>query len=268
MPIFARRLSTLIGVAILALSAGADATVLAADGRGQTRGDADEMGAREEIHQTYRIALNGTVRVRGIAGPVSVETTDGGDTAEVHVVRMAATEQELRCYRTEISSTSDRLTIEHVQRDRDRECRTIRSRQEVRLRVPRSVDLDFSTIAGNLDVAATDGMVRADSIAGQASFAAVRAADISSVAGGLSLGVAPVSAEGISILSVVGSVDLHLERGVDADLSIDSVMGSVRSLAADVDIHEGDGSYHARVGSGRGRVSLSSVVGPVRLRRP
>lgn len=236
-------------------------------GGSQSRGEASEMQARQEIHQTYRIAPNGTVRVRGIAGPVSVETIEGGDTAEVHMVRMAATDRELDCYRTEISSTPETLSIEHVQR-RDGSCDNIRSRQEVRLRVPRSVNLDFATIAGALDVAPIDGMVRIGSIAGRTSFARVRAAQINSIAGGLSLGVAPVGSDCVRVDSIVGPVELNLEPGVDADLRVASVVGSVRSLAADIDLEEEDGTYRARLGSGRGRVSLSSVVGSVRLRRP
>lgn len=265
---FSPRPALLFAAAGAALMLGAGASAIGAQNYGQTRGDADQMRAREEIRQTYRISPQGTVRVRGIAGPVTVETTDGGDTAEVHVVRMAATERELQCYRTEISSSRARLSIEHVQRERERECRSIRSRQEVHLRVPRSVNLDFSTIAGALDVAHTDGMVRAESIAGQATFARVRAAEIDSIAGGLTIGLAPVGSEGVRISSVVGPVDLNLDRGVDADLSVDSVMGSVRSLAAGVEFEEDYGTYRARLGAGRGRVSLSSVVGPVRVRRP
>jgi hypothetical protein len=257
----------LLAAAAASLAAGASAFAAGAD-RGQTYNDDDEMRARQEIHETYRISPRGTVRVRGIAGPVTVETTDGGDTAQVDIVRMAATERELQCYRTEVTSSPDRLTIEHVQREHDRDCRNIRSRQEVRLRVPRSVNLDFSTIAGALDVAPVDGMVRLSSIAGQATLARVRAAEIDSVAGGLSLGIAPMTEEGVRISSVVGPVDLSFGPGVDADLSVDSVMGSVRSLSPDFDVSEEYGTYRARLGSGRGRLSLSSVIGPVRLRRP
>lgn len=257
------------------LLAGAGAAALLAttaatgsiDNVGQTRGDAEDMTAREEIHRSYRISPDGTVRVRGIAGPVSVETTDGGDTAEVHIVRMAATERELRCYRTEVSSTPERLTIEHVQDEREPGCRSIRSRQEVRLRVPRSVDLDFSTVAGAVDVAPTDGRVRLDSIAGATALASVREAEIDAIAGNLSIGLAPNSRD-VRISSVVGPVELELAPGVNADMRFDSVIGSVLSLASDVELDESDGTYRARVGSGGGRVSLSAVVGSVRLRRP
>ncbi|MDQ4087869.1 MAG: hypothetical protein M3177_07670 [Pseudomonadota bacterium] len=261
------RFGYLTGVAAALLLLGAGAVGLAHE-RGQTYADTRDMRAREEFRQSYRISPDGTIRVRGIAGPVSVETTDGGNTAEVHIVRMAASERELRCYRTDVRSSPGLLAIEHVQRDEDPDCESIRSRQEVHLRVPRSLDLDLSTIAGALDVGPVDGMVRAHSIAGRARFAQVRAAEIDSIAGGLTLGIAQVAEQGVRISSVVGPVDLNLERGIDADLSLDSVMGSVRSLVAGVDLDEDYGSYRARLGSGGRAVSLSSVVGPVRVRRP
>jgi hypothetical protein len=93
----------------------------------------------------------------------------------------------------------------------------------------------------------------------------VRSAEISSIAGRLSVGIAPVGPEGVSIDSVAGPVELTFEQGTDADLRVDSVMGSVRSHSPGIDLIEEDGTYRARIGSGRGRVSLSSVVGSVRV---
>ena len=266
MPATMARAAILAGAAAAALALGVAGSATAGQSSQET-GDWNDMPAREEIHQTYRIAPHGTVRVRGIAGPVSVETTAGGDTAEVHIVRMAATERELRCYRTEVRSSLDLLAIEHVQDEHDRDCNRIRSRQEVRLRVPRSVDLDFATVAGAVDVEPTDGMVRLEAIAGATALASVRNAEIDALAGPLSLGLAG-GGQDVRISSVVGPVDLHLGRGVNADLQVDSVIGSVRSLASDVEMVERDGSYRARIGSGGGSVRLSSVVGSVRLRRP
>lgn len=207
------------------------------------------------------------VRVEGIAGPVTVET-GGGNRAEVHIVRMAATQRELQCYRTEVSASPDSLTIRHVQLTDQPGCRSIRARQEVRLRLPRSVDLDLSTIAGRVEIGPIDGQLRLDSIAGHVTVARARAVEIDSLAGGLSLGLAPLAPQGVRISSVVGTVEVNLEPGVDADIDIDSVMGSVRSLSPAIHIVEGDGSYRARAGSGGGRISISSVMGRVRLSRP
>lgn len=226
----------------------------------------EEMRVRDEFHQTYRLNRGAEVRVRGIAGPVSIET-GGGDRAEVHIVRMAASERDLQCYRVDVSASEGSLTIEH---DRDRrrpECRNIRSRQEVRLVLPRSVDVDVAGVAGAVNVQPVDGMVRLSGIAGRVDVASARSADLSSIAGGVSLGLASGGSEGVRIASIAGPVEIRFERGVDADLSFDSILGSVRASSPDVDVIEERGRYRARVGSGGRQIRVSSIVGPVRLSR-
>jgi len=253
-------------LAFLLLAGSAAATAVGQEGdSGQTSSDSEAMPAREESHQIYDLEPGSTVRVTGIAGPVLIET-GSGDYAEVDILRMAATERELQCYRTEVSASADSLTIRHVQ-SRERSCNSIRSRQEVRLRLPPSVNIDLSTIAGRVEIGPVDGMLRLESIAGRVTVARARAVEIDSLAGGLSLGVAALAPQGVRISSVVGSVDLRLERDVDADIRLDSVMGSVSSLSPAVDVVEEDGAYRARAGAGGGRISVSSVVGRVRLHR-
>lgn len=230
---------------------------------------ATEMTAREEIHRTFELERGARIRVDGIAGPVSIETTDGGS-AQVHILRMAATRRELDCYRTAVTGGGGSLTIEHVQEIKRRGCDGIRSRQEVRLVVPRSVDIDLSTIAGRVDIGPVDGRVSLDSIAGRVTVVGARSAEMSSLAGGLAMTLRPLAAAGVRVSSVVGPVDLTFAQGVDADVRLDSVMGSVRGVPAELDsrLVEEDGEYRLRVGTGGPAVRLSSVVGPVRLRRP
>lgn len=255
------RVPTIISVA--ALGAAFIASAGGADTGQRYRPDA-EMSVRDEFSRSYDMAANAQLRVEGIAGPVTIETGDSSR-AEVHVVRMAATQQELDCYRTRVSASSARLTIEHVQ-DRDRDgCDSIRSRQEVRLRLPRSMNIDLESIAGAVEVGATDGMVRLNSIAGRTTLARVSTADINSIAGRLTMGLASVGQEGVEVSSVAGGVEINAEPGLDADVRASSVIGGVTGF----DRTESDyGDYRARIGRGGGQVSLSSIVGSVRLRRP
>ena len=227
------------------------------------RWDETPMTAREEIDQTYDLAPNSNVRVDGIAGPVTIETGDFAR-AEVHIVRLAASQRELDCYRTRVTAAPNRLTVAH-DRDDSRDCRNIRARQEVRLRLPRSVNIDMESIAGAVEIGAVDGMVRLQSIAGRATLAEVRSADISAIAGRLTMNLAPLGAEGVEVSSVAGPIELSAGPGVDADVEVSSVMGSVSGFP---DLEGERGAYRARLGRGGGRVSLSSIVGSVRLRRP
>lgn len=247
---------SILFAATAALAAGASAD------SGQ-RNDSTPMTAREVSDQSYDLARDSTVRVQGIAGPVTIETGDFVR-AELHIVRMAATQRELDCYRTQVSATPNSLTVEHVQ-DRGRDCDSIRSRQEVRLRLPRSMSVDLESIAGAVEIGPLDGMVRLQSIAGRATLAQVRSADISSIAGTLTLGLAPIGAEGVEVSSVTGPIELSAGPGVDADVEVSSILGSVSGFT---DLEGESGGYRARIGRGGGRVSLSSIVGSVRLRRP
>lgn len=242
--------------ATAALAAGASADT------GQ-RHDATPMTAREVSDQTYELARDATVRVEGIAGPVTIETGDFAR-AELHVVRMAATQRELDCYRTQVSATRNSLAIEHVQ-DEGRDCRNIRSRQEVRLRLPRSMSVELELIAGAVEIGPVDGMVRLNSIAGRTTLAQVRSAEISSIAGTLTMGLAPIGEAGVEVSSVSGPIELSAGPEVNADVEVSSIMGSVSGFA---ELEGENGGYRARIGRGGGRVSLSSIVGSVRLRRP
>lgn len=247
---------SILFAAASALAAGASADT------GQTT-DATPMTAREVIDQSYDLARESTVRVESIAGPVTIETGDF-DRAELHVVRMAASQRELDCYRTQVTATRNRLTVEHVQ-DRSRDCRNIHSRQEVRLRLPRAMNVELESIAGAVEIGPVDGMVRLNSIAGRTTLAQVRSADISSIAGRLTMGLAPLGREGVEVSSVSGPIELSAGPGVDADVEVSSIMGSVSGFT---DLEGDSGSYRARIGRGGGRVSLSSIVGSVTLRRP
>ncbi len=260
-----RKAALPIAATFVALLLGGSPLASAAE-QGRRWSDEEAMTARDEFRQTYRLNPGADVRVSGIAGPVSIETS-GGDRAEVHVIRMAASERDLQCYRVEVSASNDSLTIKH-DRDRGRrECRNIRSRQEVRLVLPRSVDLDVSGVAGAVNVAPVDGSVRLSGIAGRVDVASARSADLSSIAGGVTLGLARGGSEDVRITSIAGPVELRFDRGVNADLSFDSILGSVRASSPDVDVTEERGRYRARVGSGGRPIRVTSVVGPVRLSR-
>jgi hypothetical protein len=226
---------------------------------------AEALPARAELNQSFRLDPRALVSVTGIAGPVTVTTGDG-DRAEVHIVRLAATERELQCYRTEVHGGGARLTIEHVQDSDRRGCVSIRSRQEVRLVLPRNVDLSLSTIAGAVEIAPIDGRLRLDSIAGHASVAGVRSADLSSLADGLSITFGTLDARGVAISSVVGAVDLNFRPDANADVTVSSVQGNVRSnSAAQRPFRFEDGEASVRIGAGGPPVSVSAVVGEVAL---
>jgi hypothetical protein len=248
----------------MAFFAPAAALLLAASAAAKTQNRSDNsMAVRDVISQSIGLAPEAHVSVEGIAGPVTIET-GSGTAAKVDIVRGAATARELQCYRTEVTAKPGWLAIRHVQ-DKSRGCDSIRSAQRVRLTLPRSVNISLSTIAGAVDIGPFDGRLKLSSIAGQVKARGVRSADLSSLAGGLSLTVGPLDRRGVRVSSVVGPTDITFARGANADVSVDSVMGNTTSTGPRIRIQWSNGRASARLGTGGTPVSISSVVGHVTL---
>ena len=228
---------------------------------------APDLPVREEINRKFQFARFGRVEVSGIAGgPVDIETT-GGNTIEVHILRSAQTQAELDCYRTEVENTPDSLTIRHVQDGRRGVCRSIRARQRVRLRVPRAVDVSLKTIGGAVNVSAIDGALRLTGIAGHATVAQVREAEINGLAKGLTMSVAQPGARGIHVSGVVGTVELNLARNINADLTVSNLI-SVDDKTPGVKVTKVNATNgHTRLGSGGAPISIAGVVGSVSINR-
>lgn len=221
-----------------------------------------DLPDRERIHQSYELTPGATVEVSGIAGPVTVETAND-DTADVTAMRSAPTHADLACGRIAIEQTAARLTIRS-----ESLCSVVRGQQRVMLKLPRWVDLSLENIAGDVRIGPADGRVRLESIAGHVEVALIKAAKMSSLAGGLKMTVGGVGDRGIRVSSVTGGIDLGVRKGVDADVRVSSVVGHVHSESSDIRISRDDDSdYLGVVGSGGNTIVIASVVGPVAIRR-
>lgn len=221
----------------------------------------------EEIRRTFQLSHDARVRVSTIAGPVEVETTDGG-TAEVHIVRSAQTRREFDCYRTVVENTSDRLDIRHEQFSRREGCNSIRSRQRVRLVVPRTVELRLETIAGDVNVSRIDGALHLNAIAGEVRLAGARTAEISGLAKGLTMTLARIEGRGIQVSGIVGDTVFHVTEELNADLTVSGIIGEITADTSGVALNRIDASnYRVRIGTGGVPVSVSGVIGNVTVRR-
>ena len=222
-----------------------------------------DLPVREELNRKFQFTGFGHVEVSGVAGDVNVETHDG-QTVEVYVMRSAETQAELDCYQTDIDNSQDRVTIRHQQSGQGK-CNSIRARQRVRLRVPHAVHLSLKTIGGAVYVARIDGVLRLQAIAGHATAAQVREAKIDGLAQGLTMSIAQPAARGISVSGVVGQVDLDLPSDLNADLSISSLI-SVDNKTPGVTITKVNaGSGNTRFGTGGPPITISGIVGGVRI---
>lgn len=250
-------------VMVMAIVAGPQASSVSAQ---QTPRGVQDYPEREEMSRTLQLSPEARIEVSGVAGEVDVETTNG-NTAEVYIVRSAQTRLELDCYKTVIEHTPDSLTVRHEQDALRGACRSIRARQSVRLRVPRSANLYLKSIGGEVNVEAVEGLLRLDGIAGHVQVRQAQAAEITGLAKGLTMSVMRLAERGIRISGVVGRVELSLAKNLNADLTVSNLI-SVENNTPGVTMTKIDASSsRTQIGAGGTPISISGIVGSVAINR-
>ena len=266
------------------------------------RGDFKE---RDEINQTYQLAPGTRVEVSSIRGPVEIVNADTA-TAEVQIIRTARTRADLEYHKIEIQHAGNSLVVRGVQEPEQRREQNVQVNHQVKLKLPRRIDLSVNSISGWLKVGDIDGQTRVNSISGSANIGnvggklqmnsvsgSVEVADVggearvnsisgslrlgqvngsvnvSSVSGGLNATLVSLSPEGIQIRSVSGSVEIGMKSEVNADFSAESVSGQVYLDLPNVtlDSETKSPNVRARIGAGGTPITISSVSGNIRLTR-
>ena len=229
--------------------------------------------ARDEARQTFQLAAGARVEVKGINGTVEVETAEI-TTAEVRVVRTANSREDLEHSRVIVEQTSDGLLVRGEQDDRSVWQRIRghrRVRQQVRLRVPRRIELIARGINGRVTAGEIDGSVQLSGINGRAEVAqAVGYSEISGVNGRVAVTVRQVGERGIRVSGINGGVELRFSEDLNADVTARGINGSVRADLPGVNMQSEEhsrSSYSARIGNGGAPISISGVNGSVKLTR-
>jgi HAMP domain-containing protein len=180
-------------------------------------------------------------------------------------VRMARTQKDYDCDKIDIQHTADKLVLSHHQ---DKQCGIIHAREQLKLTVPRSANLTFSQIEGDLSIGPTDGALRLANIEGFVKVAQAPSAEVKSLEKGLSLNVSQPGAQGISISQVEGSVELGLVGEINADLRITGNTGEIdANIPGAVVNNSGQKGYRARIGTGGVNITLSQIEGNIKIHR-
>ena len=223
-------------------------------------GDSRDLSVRNEINRKYELAPNTSVEISTIPGPVEIETTSG-QSAEVKIVYSAEIQDDLKCLDIPIEHTSKKLVLQSKNL-----CEISRVSARVMLKLPRNVNLDLQMIAGHVRIGTTQGMVRLNSIAGKVSTGPLQAAEMSSLASGLSMEINQIDERGVRVSSVVGGVELGLSANLNAQFDASSIIGNVVSEIPSVKLSiDRRSDFEAQIGSGGPRISISSVRGGIRL---
>ena len=141
---------------------------------------------------------------------------------------------------------------------------------DMEIKLPKELLLDAHSVSGNVSVVGAEGDVRAGSVSGDIRMERLRASSVkaSSVSGDVTVSVASLSGSGdLKFSSVSGNVTAELPPGMDADVMMRSVSGSLDSdFPLTIHGRMSRNRLEARIGKGGRDLEVSTVSGNVRLR--
>ncbi|MGH9754209.1 MAG: DUF4097 family beta strand repeat-containing protein [Blastocatellia bacterium] len=222
-----------------------------------------------QINKTVTLAPGSTVKVNIVSGDITIETWDS-DRAEINITVKASDTAAMERHPIIVENTPNSLTIRV---EEDKEGRKGRDRgwvsHNVRLKLPKNVNLKASSVNGNIDIGVISGEVDASSVNGGIVIAqAGTATHLSSVNGSISISLLRLSESGLRVSTVNGGVKIGLPSETNAEIDFRSVNGSVNSdLPITIVGEMKRGQLRGRVGDGGPPITITSVNGGVTLRR-
>lgn len=234
-----------------------------------------------DFHWERRLSAGQRVHARNINGDISV-TPSSSARVEIVGIRRGSSRSADRLNAV-VTETSDGIIVCVVRVDADDECDGNgyhhhgnddddwgRASMNLEIKLPSGVEIDASSVSGNVDVVGAQGDVRAGSVSGDIRLERLRASSIEArtVSGGITAAVESLNGSGpLSFKSVSGDVKLDLPRGFDADLSMSSVSGQLDSeFQMTLGGRTSRRRIEARIGRGGRQLDVTTVSGDVRLR--
>jgi hypothetical protein len=228
-----------------------------------------------------RLAAGQRVHARNINGDISVTPSSSGR-VEIIGVRRGSSRSADRLV-AQVTETSDGLMVCVIRADSDDGCDGNgyhnrghddddwgRGSMNLEIKLPSNIEIDASSVSGNVDVVGAQGNVRAGSVSGDVRLERLRASSVEarSVSGEISASIESLTGSGpLSFKSVSGDVKLELPRGLDADLSMNSVSGQLDSeFQMTLGGRTSRRRIEARIGHGGRDLDVTTVSGDVRLR--
>lgn len=227
---------------------------------------------REEIRKSFELSPGAEVKISGINGSVSVETSDT-KTAEVYIVRTAKETGALDRRKVVVEGSANSLTIRGEKGDTGFFDRIFGSNpsETVTLKLPRQVSLETSGVNGAVNVGDLDGSIEVSGVNGKVSVGqASGSAEFHGINGSVAVSLRSLNKDGVRVSGVNGNIELRLASGVNADLEAHGMNGNVRSDVADITVNKSEhgNRYTAQIGTGGNPIEVSGINGNVRLTRP
>lgn len=231
------------------------------------KSDTFKGDGREEIHKNFQLEPGAQVEVRGINGPVEIQTTEGGN-AELHIWRTAENKSDLENSAILIEQTPTSLTVRAKQRSDWWKFWTGGNvRQQLKLVLPRSVELATHGINGPLNIGGVDGSLNITGVNGRVEVAQTAGhTEITGINGHVNVGIARLNDEGFGVKGVNGGVELRVPAGINAELDVKGLNGGVSCDLPNLSEQERTRSgMHARIGTGGPQISINGINGGVKI---
>jgi hypothetical protein len=221
-----------------------------------------------------QVAAGKTVEVRGVIGDIVATAANG---SEVQIVaRKSARRSDPASVRIEVVEHADGVTVcaiyepgddchphDHGQSSRDNDTRV-----DFEVRVPRGVKLKARSVTGDIRATGLDARVNASSVSGDVRVSTSDIASASTVSGSVEVQMGRTDWTGtLAFSSVSGDIDVAFGSDLNAEISYNTVSGSIDSDWPISMSRGGSRNLRGTVGSGGRRLTLSTVSGDVDLRR-
>ncbi|HVG38981.1 MAG TPA: hypothetical protein VM870_06835 [Pyrinomonadaceae bacterium] len=266
---------TLIGAAFLLgcmniERAGADQATVRAE---QKKDGA--LNERDEFRQTYELQPGARVEIEGINGPVTIETGDN-QLAEVHIIRAAASRATLEDNQIIVEQTPTRLSLRGERKTKSVVSGIFRSitggmREEIRLKLPRRIELSVIGVNGAVTVGEVSGPVALEGINGAVTLTgAAERLNVTGVNGKVVLALSKVEPNGTHLDGINGAVELNFAANANAEIVADGVNGGVTNNSPDITLRKEEdnpSAWRAQIGTGGPAISLEGVNGSIKLSR-
>jgi hypothetical protein len=238
----------------------------------------------QEVIETFECSFR-ELEIRNVSGPIAVEGWNQ-DYVQVRYVKKARTARYLEEFEIEIEPRGSRLSIHPIYRNMPRspfgsvsfDVKVPSSIEEIRANnisgiinignMGAGIEQTLETVSGRIDTERS-GNLKAKSISGSIHFASSgKTLDINSTSGrihGEILGLDPGGS--VEIGTISGAVELEVFSGLDADMRLQSVSGSISCDFPVQIIEQKRNKLEGTVGDGTVPFEVKTVSGRIRLSR-
>ena len=226
---------------------------------------------QSQFQQTYSLASTGEVRLDNVNGTIRITAWDRPE-IKIDAVKAADRQSDLDDVKIEIKAQADRISIHTVY---PRHKRTFWGRNnsatvDYDLQVPANARLSkIENVNGSIEIVGVRGLIRASNVNGRVGLEGVAAdANLETVNGRLQASFADLeTVKHASLKTVNGRVALKLPVGASAELSANTVNGSINSGAGlPIKKHWPIGSdLHTTLGKGGPQIRAETVNGSIQI---